>query len=66
MMMFSSVPDAVTANYVQFCLRRYHFGNFGVKDAALCGGTIFENVDKMIQMIELDWQASSCSIALEV
>ncbi|GFU69257.1 hypothetical protein TNCV_3285341 [Trichonephila clavipes] len=39
--------DTVTANYVQFWIRRFRSGNFYVKDAPHTGRTVVENVDKI-------------------
>ncbi|GFY14389.1 uncharacterized protein TNCV_1021541 [Trichonephila clavipes] len=52
----------VTANYVQFWLRRFRSGIFDVKDAPSTGRPVVENVDKIPEIIELDWHVSSHSI----
>ncbi|GFW88939.1 histone-lysine N-methyltransferase SETMAR [Trichonephila clavipes] len=58
--------DTVTANYVQFCFRRFHSGIFDVKDAPRTGKPVIKNVDKITEIIEIDHHVSSCSIAQEL
>ncbi|GFU60762.1 histone-lysine N-methyltransferase SETMAR [Trichonephila clavipes] len=58
--------DTVTANYVQFWIRRFRSGIFDVKDAPHTGRPVFENVDKNPEIIEVDWHVSSRSIAQEL
>ncbi|GFX55563.1 histone-lysine N-methyltransferase SETMAR [Trichonephila clavipes] len=55
--------NTVTANYVQFWFRRFHSGIFDVKDAPCTGRLVVENVDKITEIIEVDWLVSSSSIA---
>ncbi|GFX93582.1 histone-lysine N-methyltransferase SETMAR [Trichonephila clavipes] len=55
--------DTVTANYVQFRFRRFRSGIFDVKDAPRVGRPVVENVDKITEIIEVDWPVSSRSIA---
>ncbi|GFU18376.1 transposase [Trichonephila clavipes] len=47
--------DAVTANYVQFCFRRFRSGIFYVKDVPRIGRPVVENVDKITEIIEVEW-----------
>ncbi|GFU82720.1 histone-lysine N-methyltransferase SETMAR [Trichonephila clavipes] len=47
--------DTVIANYVQFWFRRFRSGISVVKDAPCTGRTIIENVDKITELIEVDW-----------
>ena len=56
-------PDTVTANHAQFWFRRFHSGNFDVKNAPRCGRPIVENIDKIIEIVESDRHASTVSIA---
>ncbi|GFW20056.1 histone-lysine N-methyltransferase SETMAR [Trichonephila clavipes] len=58
--------DTVTANYVQFWLRRFCSGIFDVKDASRTGRPVVENVDKITEIIEVDQHVSSRSIAQEL
>ncbi|GFX70455.1 histone-lysine N-methyltransferase SETMAR [Trichonephila clavipes] len=58
--------DTVTANYVQFWFRRFRSGIFDVKDAPRIGRPVVENVDKITEIIEVDWNFSSRSIAQEL
>ncbi|GFT47545.1 histone-lysine N-methyltransferase SETMAR [Trichonephila clavipes] len=57
--------DTVTANYVQFCFRRFHLGIFDVKDAPRTGRLVVK-IDKIIEIIEVDRHVSSHSIAQEL
>ncbi|GFW32341.1 histone-lysine N-methyltransferase SETMAR [Trichonephila clavipes] len=58
--------DTVTASYVQFGFRRFHSGIFDVKDAPQTGRPVVKNVDKITEIIEVDWHVSSRSIAQEL
>ncbi|GFU42230.1 histone-lysine N-methyltransferase SETMAR [Trichonephila clavipes] len=58
--------DTVTANYVQFWFRRFRSGIFDVKDAPRTGRPVVENVDKITEIIEVDWRVSSRSFAQEL
>ena len=40
-------PDTVTANYMQFCFRRFLSGIFDVKDAPCTGRPVVKNVDRI-------------------
>ncbi|EFN83611.1 Histone-lysine N-methyltransferase SETMAR, partial [Harpegnathos saltator] len=59
-------PDTVTANHAQFWFRRFRSGNFDVKDASCTGRPVVENVNKIMEMVEVDWYISSRSIAKEL
>ncbi|GFS68459.1 histone-lysine N-methyltransferase SETMAR [Trichonephila clavipes] len=54
--------DTAKANYVLFGFRRFHSGIFDVKDASRTGKHVVENVDKITEIIEVDWHVSSRSI----
>ncbi|GFT65041.1 histone-lysine N-methyltransferase SETMAR [Trichonephila clavipes] len=56
----------VTANYVQFWLRRIHSGFFDDKDAPFTARSVIENVDKITEIIEVNRYNSSRSIAQEL
>ncbi|GFX74176.1 histone-lysine N-methyltransferase SETMAR [Trichonephila clavipes] len=56
----------VTANYLQFWFRRFHSGIFDVKVAPRPGRPVIENVDKITEIIEVDQNVSSHSIAQEL
>ncbi|GFU11997.1 histone-lysine N-methyltransferase SETMAR [Trichonephila clavipes] len=58
--------DTVTANYVQFWFRRFRSGIFDVKGAPPTGRPVVENVDKITEIIEVDWHVSSRSITKEL
>ncbi|GFX89070.1 histone-lysine N-methyltransferase SETMAR [Trichonephila clavipes] len=58
--------DIVTANYVQFCFRRFRSGIFDVKDAPRTGRPIVENIDKITDIIKVDLHVSSRSIVQEL
>ncbi|GFS95016.1 histone-lysine N-methyltransferase SETMAR [Trichonephila clavipes] len=58
--------DTVTANYVQFWFRRFCSGIFDVKDASCTGRPVIENVDKIPEIMEVEWHVSSRSIAQEL
>ncbi|GFU62874.1 histone-lysine N-methyltransferase SETMAR [Trichonephila clavipes] len=45
----------VTANYVKFWFRRFRSGIFNVKDAPRTGRPFVENVDRITEIIEVDW-----------
>ncbi|GFX96939.1 histone-lysine N-methyltransferase SETMAR [Trichonephila clavipes] len=47
--------DTITANYVQFWFRRFRSGIFDVKDAPHTGSPVVENVDKITEIVEVDW-----------
>ncbi|GFS74860.1 histone-lysine N-methyltransferase SETMAR [Trichonephila clavipes] len=47
--------DTVTANYMQFRFHRFNSGIFDVKDAPRTGRPVVENVDKITEIIEVDW-----------
>ncbi|GFU42245.1 histone-lysine N-methyltransferase SETMAR [Trichonephila clavipes] len=55
--------DTVTANYVQFWFRRFRSGIFDVKDAPRTGEPVVENIDKIIEIIEVNRLVSIRSIA---
>ncbi|GFT79092.1 uncharacterized protein TNCV_3094491 [Trichonephila clavipes] len=55
--------NTVTANYVQFWFRQFRSGIFDIKDAPRTDRPVVENVDKITEIIEVDWFVSSCSIA---
>ncbi|GFY10060.1 histone-lysine N-methyltransferase SETMAR [Trichonephila clavipes] len=57
--------DTITANYVQFWFRRFRSGTFDVKDAPRTGRPVVENVNKITEIIEVDWHVSS-SVAQEL
>ncbi|GFW36285.1 integrase catalytic domain-containing protein [Trichonephila clavipes] len=59
-------PNTVTATYVQFWFRRFRSGIFDVKDAPRTGRPVVKNVDKIIEIIEVDRHVSSRSIAQEI
>ncbi|XP_067136483.1 histone-lysine N-methyltransferase SETMAR-like [Centruroides vittatus] len=59
-------PDTVTANYAQFWFRRFHSGNFSVKDAPRIGRPVIKNVNKIMEMIEMGQHVSSRSIGQEL
>ncbi|GFT42564.1 histone-lysine N-methyltransferase SETMAR [Trichonephila clavipes] len=46
--------DTVTPDYMQFWFRRFRSGIFDVKDAHRTGRPIVENIDKIIEIIEVD------------
>ncbi|GFW26345.1 hypothetical protein TNCV_2172301 [Trichonephila clavipes] len=52
--------DTVTANYMQFWFHRFCTGICDVTDAPHTGRPI---VDKIMEIIEVDWHVSSRSIA---
>ncbi|GFV33167.1 histone-lysine N-methyltransferase SETMAR [Trichonephila clavipes] len=58
--------DIVAANYEQFWFRRIRSGIFDVKDAPRTGLPVVENVDKITEIIEADWNVSSRSIDQEL
>ncbi|GFV21193.1 histone-lysine N-methyltransferase SETMAR [Trichonephila clavipes] len=58
--------DIVIANYVQFWFHRFRSGIFHVKEAPRTFRTVVENVDKITEIIEVDWHVSSRSIAQEL
>ncbi|GFT86832.1 histone-lysine N-methyltransferase SETMAR [Trichonephila clavipes] len=55
--------DTVTANYVQFWLRRFCSGIFDLKDAPRTGRSVVESIDKITEIIKIEWHVSSRSIA---
>ncbi|GFV88389.1 histone-lysine N-methyltransferase SETMAR [Trichonephila clavipes] len=55
-----------TTNYVQFWFRRLRKGIFYVKDAPRRGRSVVEYVDKITEIIKVEWHVSSCTIALEL
>ncbi|GFU98287.1 uncharacterized protein TNCV_3005711 [Trichonephila clavipes] len=57
--------DTVTANYLQFWFHRFRSGLFDVKVAPHTDRPVLENVDKIIEIIEVDRYVSSRSIAPE-
>ncbi|GFT34903.1 histone-lysine N-methyltransferase SETMAR [Trichonephila clavipes] len=59
-------PNAVTANYVQFWFRRFRSDIFDIKDAPRTGGPVVENVNKITEIIEVDWHVSSRSSTQEL
>ncbi|GFV37063.1 histone-lysine N-methyltransferase SETMAR [Trichonephila clavipes] len=60
------VPDAATANYVQFWFRQFRSGIFDVKDASRKGRPVVKNVNKITEIIEIDRHVSSRRIAQEL
>ncbi|GFX96134.1 histone-lysine N-methyltransferase SETMAR [Trichonephila clavipes] len=54
--------DTVTAIYVQFWFRRFRSGIFDVKDAPRTVRPVFNNVDKITEIIEVSRLVTSCSI----
>ncbi|GFU31338.1 histone-lysine N-methyltransferase SETMAR [Trichonephila clavipes] len=58
--------DTVTANYVQFWFRRFRSGIFDIKDAPHTCRLVFENVDKITEIFQVDRHVSSRSIAQEL
>ncbi|GFW66054.1 histone-lysine N-methyltransferase SETMAR [Trichonephila clavipes] len=58
--------DTVTANYVQFWFRWFRSGISDVKDAPGTGRPVVKNVDKIIEIIEVDRHFSGHSIAQEL
>ncbi|GFW31992.1 histone-lysine N-methyltransferase SETMAR [Trichonephila clavipes] len=58
--------DTVTANYVQFWFCRFRSGIFYVKDAPHTGRPVVQNVDKITEIIEVDWHVRSPNIAQEL
>ncbi|GFU24504.1 histone-lysine N-methyltransferase SETMAR [Trichonephila clavipes] len=58
--------DTITANYVQFCFRRFRSGIFNVKDAPHTGRLVVENVFKITEIIEVNRHVSNRSIAQEL
>ncbi|GFX95360.1 histone-lysine N-methyltransferase SETMAR [Trichonephila clavipes] len=58
--------NTVTANYMQFCFRRFRSGIFDVKDAPRTGRSVVENIDTITEIIKVDWHVSSRSIAEEL
>ncbi|GFX32868.1 histone-lysine N-methyltransferase SETMAR [Trichonephila clavipes] len=58
--------DTVTANYVQFWLRRFRSGIFNVKVAPRTSRPVIKNVNKITEIIEVDRHVSSRSIAQEL
>ncbi|GFW54525.1 histone-lysine N-methyltransferase SETMAR [Trichonephila clavipes] len=58
--------DTVTANYMEFWFRRFHYGIFDVKDAPRAGMPVVENIDKTTEIIEVDRHVSSRSIVQEL
>ncbi|GFW51551.1 histone-lysine N-methyltransferase SETMAR [Trichonephila clavipes] len=58
--------DTVTANYVQFWFRRFHSGIFEVKDPPRTGRSIVENVEKIIEIIEVERHVSRRSNGREL
>ncbi|GFW17148.1 histone-lysine N-methyltransferase SETMAR [Trichonephila clavipes] len=51
--------DTITANSVQFWFRRFRSGIFDAKNAPRIGGPVVKNVDKITEIIEVDWHVSS-------
>ncbi|GFW89240.1 mariner Mos1 transposase [Trichonephila clavipes] len=60
------VPILLTANYVNFCFRRFRSGIFDVKDAPRTDRPVVENVVKITELIEVDRYVSSRSIAQQL
>ncbi|GFX81206.1 histone-lysine N-methyltransferase SETMAR [Trichonephila clavipes] len=58
--------NTVTANNMQFWLRRFRSGIFDVKDAPRTGRPVVENVGEITELIEVDQHVSSRSIAQEL
>jgi len=59
-------PDTVTANYIQFCFRRFLSGIFDVKNAPRTDRPVVKNVDRIKKIFEVDRHVSSCSISQEL
>ncbi|GFW30984.1 histone-lysine N-methyltransferase SETMAR [Trichonephila clavipes] len=55
--------NTVTANHVQFWFRRFRSGIFDIKYAPRTGRPVIEYVDKITEIIEIDWYVSNRSIA---
>ncbi|GFX75129.1 histone-lysine N-methyltransferase SETMAR [Trichonephila clavipes] len=55
--------NTITAQYVQFWFRRFRSDIFYVKDARRRGRPVFENVDKITELIEVNRLVSTRSIA---
>ncbi|GFU43772.1 histone-lysine N-methyltransferase SETMAR [Trichonephila clavipes] len=51
--------DTVTDSYVQFRFRRFHSGIFDVTDTSRTGRPVVENVEKIPEIIEVDYHVSS-------
>ncbi|GFX04453.1 histone-lysine N-methyltransferase SETMAR [Trichonephila clavipes] len=49
--------NTVTANYVEFWIRRFRSGIFDFKDAPHTGSPVIENVDKITEIIQVDRHA---------
>ncbi|GFV90746.1 histone-lysine N-methyltransferase SETMAR [Trichonephila clavipes] len=58
--------DTVTSNYVAFWFLRFRPGIFDVKNAPRTGKPVYENVDKIREIIDGDRHVSSRSIANEL
>ncbi|GFW15989.1 histone-lysine N-methyltransferase SETMAR [Trichonephila clavipes] len=58
--------DTVTANYVHLWFPRFRSGIFDVKDAPRAPRSVFKNVDKTTEIIQVEWHVSSPRIAQEL
>ncbi|GFX50407.1 histone-lysine N-methyltransferase SETMAR [Trichonephila clavipes] len=58
--------DTITSNCMQFWFRPFRLGIFDVNDAPRTDRPIVENVDKITEIIEVDWHVSCRSIAQEL
>ncbi|GFX29862.1 histone-lysine N-methyltransferase SETMAR [Trichonephila clavipes] len=58
--------NTVTANYEQFWFRGFRLGIFDVKDVPRTGRNVVDNVDKTTEIIYVDRNVSSRSIAQEL
>lgn len=57
--------DTATANYVRFWFRRFRSGIFDVEDAPRTRPVV-ENVAKISEIVEVEWDVSSRSISQEL
>ncbi|GFU32554.1 histone-lysine N-methyltransferase SETMAR [Trichonephila clavipes] len=60
------IAEPGTANYVQFCFRRFRSDISDVNDAPSTGRPVIEKVDKISEIIKVDWHVSRLSIAQEL
>ncbi|GFW19164.1 histone-lysine N-methyltransferase SETMAR [Trichonephila clavipes] len=58
--------ETVITNYVQYWFREFRSSIFDVKDAPRTGRPVFDNVDKITEIIEIDRYDSSRSITQEL
>ncbi|GFX72865.1 histone-lysine N-methyltransferase SETMAR [Trichonephila clavipes] len=60
------IAEPVTANYVQFCFRRFRSGISDVNEAPSTCRPVVEKVDKISEIIKVDRHVSRRSIAQEL